>query len=154
MQQAVALFNLFYYAKDYETFYKTAVWARQNINPRMFLYSFSIAVLHRPDTKGIMLPPIYELTPHFFFSSDVMKQAQYYKQISNSETSESYTVYSNYSGRYFSLEAEKTLSYFQEDIGLAIVHYYYSVHFPSWMDSEEFGFKNTQRGALFYYKTQ
>lgn len=31
-EEAVALFNVFYYAKDWETFYKVACWAREYVN--------------------------------------------------------------------------------------------------------------------------
>lgn len=80
LKQAKALFELLYEAKDYDTFYKTAVWARNNMNEGLFLYSFSVAVIHRPDTYGIILPPIYELYPYYFFNAEVIEKAQQYKQ--------------------------------------------------------------------------
>lgn len=73
--QAVILFRVLYSAKTFETFYKTAVWARFNINEMMFTYSLSVAVIHRPDTKYIKLPPLYEVLPNLFFNDDVMQKA-------------------------------------------------------------------------------
>lgn len=80
LEQAIALFRLFYYANDYDTFYKTAVWARNHLNEGLWLYSFSVAIVHRPDTYGIILPPIYEIYPNYFFSSEVIHQIHEIKQ--------------------------------------------------------------------------
>lgn len=83
LKQAICLFKLFYYAKDSETFYRTACWARYHLNQGMFLYSFSVALIHRPDTYNMVLPPIYEIYPFYFFNTEVIKKAQYYKQMWN-----------------------------------------------------------------------
>lgn len=80
LKQAIALFRVLYYAKNYETFYKTAIWARNHVNQGLFLYSFSVAVLHYPATYGIVLPPIYEVYPYYFYNAEVIQQAQQYKQ--------------------------------------------------------------------------
>lgn len=81
LKQAVALFKVLYYAKDFDTFYKTACWARYYLNQGMFLYSFSVALIHRYDTYTMVLPPIYEIYPYYFFNTEVIQKAQYYKQI-------------------------------------------------------------------------
>lgn len=80
LQYAIALYNLFYYAKDYETFLNVAIWARQNVNQGLFVYSLSVAIVHRPDTKDYLLPPIYEIFPQYFFNSHVIQKVQNYKQ--------------------------------------------------------------------------
>ncbi|KAK9693306.1 Hemocyanin, all-alpha domain [Popillia japonica] len=103
LKQAVALFKTFYYAKDYDTFFKTAVWAREYVNEYMWVYAYTVALVHRPDTYGIVLPPMYEIYPYYFFDSEVIHKAQYYKQIYHSEypTTDDYTGYTivaNYTG--------------------------------------------------------
>lgn len=80
LEQAIALYKLFYYAKDFETFMNIAIWARQNVNEGMFVYSLSVALVQRKDTKNYTLPPIYEIYPQLFFSSEVIQEAQIYKQ--------------------------------------------------------------------------
>lgn len=75
LDEAVALYRLFRTAKDFETFYKTAAWARVHINEGQFMYAFSVAVVHRPDTKYMKLPPLYEINPYLFFESDVIRRA-------------------------------------------------------------------------------
>ena len=39
MNEAIALFHVLYYAKDWDTFYKTLIWARYHVNPGMFIYA-------------------------------------------------------------------------------------------------------------------
>lgn len=73
--EMVALFDLFYFAKDFETFYNTAVWARFNMNEELYKYVLVIATIHRSDTKHIRLPNLYEICPHYFFNEDVIFRA-------------------------------------------------------------------------------
>lgn len=79
LNEAVALFHLFYYAKDWETFQKTFEWARYHVNEGQFIYAFTIAIIHRKDTAGIVLPAPYEINPYYFFNSEVVQNAQLFK---------------------------------------------------------------------------
>lgn len=54
--------------------------------PGLFLYTTSVAVVHRQDTYGIILPPIYEIYPWFFFNTDVMQEAYKYKMVHNHDS--------------------------------------------------------------------
>lgn len=156
LEQAIVLFKLFYYVKDYDTFFKTAVWTRQNINQGMFIYALTLALVHRPDTRTLMLPPIYEVSPHYFFDSATIAEAQrlkqQYNQASNDKTF--HTIESNYSGWYLNLNPEQSLSYFMEDLGVNSFYYYYKIYYPSWMSSEEFGWKDSRRGEIVYCMIQ
>lgn len=67
-QQAVALFDVLYYANNWDSFYKIACWAREYVNEAMFVYVMHVAVMHRADTKHFMLPPIYEIYPNYFLN--------------------------------------------------------------------------------------
>lgn len=161
LKQAIALFKLFYYAKDYETFYKTAIWARNNVNEGMFMYAYSVAIVHRPDTYYILLPPIYEIYPFYFFPSEVIYEAQKYKQTfygkyMNQEHTDfsGYTIHANYSGHYLNLHPEQSLSYFMEDVGINSYYYYFNIYYPTWMDGTEFDLKYDQRGEQFFYMYQ
>ncbi|EFA09144.1 hexamerin 3 precursor [Tribolium castaneum] len=151
LQQAIALYKLFYYAKDYQTFYNTAVWARQYINEGVYLYSLSVAIVHRNDTYGVVLPPIYETYPYYFYNNEVIQQAQRYKQQYDGK---SYTINANYSGYYLNLNPEQSLSYFTEDVGINSFYYYYNVYYPFWLGGQDFNYQNDLRGELFYYVYQ
>uniref|UniRef100_UPI00313433C7 hexamerin 1B precursor n=1 Tax=Tribolium castaneum TaxID=7070 RepID=UPI00313433C7 len=157
LRQAIALFKLFYYANTWETFYKTAVWARNNVNEGMYLYSLSVALIHRPDTYYYALPPIYEVYPYYFYNSEVIQEAQYYKQMYSSQSGAHYngrTIYANYSGYYLNLYPEQSMAYFTEDVGVNSFYYYYNLYYPYWMSGEEFNLKYDNRGELFYYMYQ
>lgn len=73
--QAVVLFRVLHSAKTFDVFYNTAVWARFHVNEQMYVYALSVAVIHRPDTRLMKLPPLYEMMPHLFFNDDVMQRA-------------------------------------------------------------------------------
>lgn len=45
------------------------------MNEHMYIYVLSVAVIHRPDTRNIRLPPIYEVVPNYFFNDDVLHKA-------------------------------------------------------------------------------
>jgi len=159
LQQAIALFKLFYYAKDYETFYNTAVWARQNINEGLFLYSYIVAITHRQDTQNVVLPPIYEIYPYYFYNSEVIQQAYVYKQQYQGQSVQQggyngYTIYSNYSGYYLNLHPEQSLSYYLEDVGISSYYYYYNIYYPFWLSGKEFGFQEVNRGEQYYFYYQ
>ncbi|EFA09253.1 hexamerin 5 precursor [Tribolium castaneum] len=151
--QAISLFKLFYYARDFDTLYKTAVWARNNVNEGLFLYAFSTALVHRDDTFTFVLPPIYEIYPFYFYNSEDLEKAQRYKQ-AYSGGAKTYTIYSNYSGYYLNLNKEQSLSYFLEDVGLNAFYYYCNIYYPFWMDGDEFKLKNDRRGEQYYYLYQ
>ncbi|KAJ8972031.1 hypothetical protein NQ314_000414 [Rhamnusium bicolor] len=159
LQQAIALFRLFYYARDFETFYNTAVFARQNINEGIFLYSFVVAVTHRQDTRNVVLPPIYEVYPYYFFNTEVIQQAYIHRQEYQGQNVQEggyngYTVNSNYSGYYLNLHPEQSLSYFLEDVGINTFYYYYNIYNPFWLSSQESRFQTANRGELYYITYQ
>lgn len=77
--EATLLYKVLYSAKTFETFYQTAAWARDNINEGIFVYALTLAVLHRPDTKGMVLPAPYEIYPYYFINSEVINKAHEYQ---------------------------------------------------------------------------
>ncbi|KAF2892662.1 hypothetical protein ILUMI_13512, partial [Ignelater luminosus] len=153
LKQAIALFRVFYYAKNYETLYKTAVWARNHVNQGLFLYSFSVAVLHHPATYGVVLPPIYEVYPYYFYNSEVVHKAQEYKQQYDrqQEGQNGYTIKANYSGYYVNVHPEQALSYYTEDVGINAYYYYYNLYRPFWIDDKEVYINTVNRGEEHYY---
>ena len=161
LKQAVALFRTFYYAKDYETFHHIADWARQNVNEGMFVYALSVAVVHSKHTENVILPPIYEIFPHYFFSDEVIYKAQQYKQhywgtyeheqeIKDADY-KGYTIHANYSGWYMNVHPEQSMTYFTEDVDINANYYYFHIYAPFWMPQYELSYHSQFRGELFYY---
>lgn len=71
--EMILLFEALYFANDWDSFLATACWARDRLNEGMFVYAMSVAVLHREDCRGIVLPPAYETYPHLFVNSQVSR---------------------------------------------------------------------------------
>jgi len=155
-QQAVALFHVFYYAKDWDTFYNTILWARYNVNPGLFVYALNVAVVHRQDLAGLELPAIYEIYPHYFFSFDVIQRAQLYKQqgfygVKKVDGVYNLILQANYSGQYVNSYEDQLVSYFLEDIGLNAYYYYFHIDYPFWMGGSEYNLYKDRRGEYYLY---
>lgn len=129
-EQAIALFHILYYAKDFDAFYKTAAWARYYVNEGMFVYATTVAITHRDDFEGFILPPLYEIYPFYFINSEVISKAHQYKMQGFHGMKKVEDVYSvviphNYTGQNVYSNEEQLLSYFTEDIGLNSYYYYF-----------------------------
>lgn len=74
-----ALFHLLYNAKNFEIFFKTAMWARIHMNEMQFTHALYIAIVYHKDTHFLQLPPPYEMFPHEFFNVDVLEKAHHAK---------------------------------------------------------------------------
>lgn len=151
LKEVVALFNVFYYAKDWETFYKTMVWARDHVNHEQFVYALSTAIIHRPDFQGLELPAIYEVYPHHFVSMEAVQKAYRYKM---EKSHEGVVIPVNYTGWYVQTNDEQTMSYFTEDVGLNAFYYYFNLDYPFWLGGEDVHVSKDRRGELYFYTIQ
>lgn len=158
-EEVTALFNVFYYAKDWDTFYKSMVWARFHVNEGMFVYALTTAILHRKDFVGIELPAVYEIYPYYFFHSEVIQKAHQYKMqgfygMKKVEDVYNVVIPANYTGWYMHTNTEQKVSYFTEDIGLNAWYYYLQADFPYWLGGKEFGLYKDRRGELYMFHHQ
>ncbi|NP_001153417.1 hexamerin 83 precursor [Nasonia vitripennis] len=168
-EEMMLLYRLFYFAKDFTTFYKTACWARIHINPGMFTAAFTTAVIYREDTKHIRLPAIYEIYPNLFFDAKVIRDAHRLKMTrgygyhgyghpmpfakGSFENVETFYVYSNFTDVCINPTnaLEYKLNYFTEDVGLNAFYYYFRMSFPFWMDSKDYEVPKSFRGDFYYF---
>lgn len=49
--------------------------ARDVVNEGMYVYSTSVAILHRDDCRGVTVPPIQEIFPDRFIPAESINQA-------------------------------------------------------------------------------
>lgn len=157
--QVIDLFHVLYYAKNWEVFYKTLVWARFHINEGQFVYALTVALVHRNDMQGLELPAIYEIHPRYFFNSDVIQRAQLLKQQGFHDLKKVEGVYnvvipSNYTGYEVHVNDEQRLSYFTEDIGLNAYYYYFHIDYPFWLGGEMFNLQKDRRGEFYLFVHQ
>ncbi|MCJ0326389.1 hypothetical protein JY784_20095, partial [Clostridioides difficile] len=161
--EAIALFHLFYYAKDFETFYKTACFARVHLNQGQFLYAFYIAVIQRSDCHGFVVPAPYEVYPKMFMNMEVLQKIYVTKMqdgLINPEAAAKYGIHkendyfvykANYSNAVLYNNEEQRLTYFTEDIGMNAYYYYFHSHLPFWWTSEKYGALKERRGEVYFY---
>ncbi|CAH4030070.1 basic juvenile hormone-suppressible protein 2-like [Pieris brassicae] len=149
MKEVVTLFHMLYYAKDFATFIKTACWMRLYVNEGMFVYALTIAVRHRDDCKGIILPPPYEIYPYYFVRGDVIQKAYWLKMkrglldrklcdfygIKKTDK-DVYIIDENVYDKRVWLNDEDRLRYFTEDIDLNTYYYYFHIDYPFWMKDD------------------
>lgn len=155
IEEAIALFRLLHQAENWDTFYKVLVWARFHVNEGVFIYASTVAILHRPDFEGIILPAPYEIYPYYFFNAETIQQAQTAKMQGfpstkkASDTNE-LIIQSNYTGSNKRSNPEQVLSYFTEDIGLNAWYYLFHADYPFWIDTKDSLFKN-RRGEVYLH---
>lgn len=143
------MFHMLYYAKDFSTFLKTACWMRLYVNEGMFVYALTVAVRHREDCKGIVLPPPYEIYPYYFVRADVIQKAYMLKMkkglLDNKlcdfygikkTDKDIYIIDENVFDTRVYLNDEDRLRYFTEDIDLNTYYYYFHVDYPFWMKDD------------------
>ncbi|XP_063628133.1 arylphorin subunit alpha-like [Cydia splendana] len=164
-EEAIALFKLFYYAKDFETFYKTAVFARVHFNNGQFLYALFTAMYQRPDTDTLVVSAPYEMYPQYFVNTKTFLKA-YRTKMQNGDFDHAYAAthgiylengkyvfYSNYTSPWLTGSAEDKLSYFTEDIGMNSFYYYFQTLNPFWWKKNDEQYDQI-RGDLFFFEYQ
>ncbi|XP_037302178.1 basic juvenile hormone-suppressible protein 2-like [Manduca sexta] len=167
LKEVVNMFHLLYYAKDFTTFIKTACWMRLYLNEGMFVYALTVAVRHRTDCKGIILPPPYEIYPYYFVRADVIQKAYLLKMrrglldlklcdfygIKKTEK-DVYIIDENVYDKRVNLNVEDKLRYFTEDIDLNTYYYYFHIDYPFWMKDQIYDKFNVRRFELTLYMYQ
>ena len=53
-----------------------AAYCRDRINAQMFVYSLSVAILHRDDTKNLAIPQLAEIFPDKYMDSSIFHRAR------------------------------------------------------------------------------
>lgn len=162
----VSLFHVLFYARDFDTFYRTACWARDHVNEGMFVYALTVAVIHRRDTQGMILPPPSEIYPFYFINSELIEKARRLKTQARSidprlarflgvrQVDNTFYIKGDNSGWNTPTNDENALTYFTEDIGLNTYYFYFHATYPFWMSAEEFGLTRDRRGEFFLYTHQ
>nr|ABB59715.1 hemocyanin [Cyamus scammoni] len=142
-EEALMLFDVFMNCKTWKAAMGNAAYFRHSMNEGEFVYAFYAAVIHSALGKGIVLPPLYEVTPHMFTNSEVISKA--------------YTAQMTQTPGKFSMEftgsqknPEQRVAYFSEDIGLNVHHVTWHMDFPFWWD-DSYGYSLDRKGELFFW---
>ncbi|XP_033208028.1 hexamerin-like [Belonocnema kinseyi] len=145
-QEFVLLTRIFLGAKDYSTFINTAAWARFHLNEGQFVKAFMLAVLQRSDLEGVILPPTYEILPHYYFDSRVIQEVKNIKSKSFKATNGEQVFYIPINFTSHLPAGEHKIAYFTEDIGLN--NYYEYLQHAAYMLPELYHSHKTSSGVF------
>ncbi|XP_026725388.1 arylphorin subunit alpha-like isoform X2 [Trichoplusia ni] len=130
MDELKIIYEVMFYAKDFDTFYKAAAWARQNVNCGLYVNAIYLTMQSRKDTERLIIPAPYELLPNYFIEKDVIKQAasilageEVISTDSVRDEGNAYYLDANYTALFYDNEADSKLAYFREDVGLNSYYY-------------------------------
>ncbi|XP_052741115.1 basic juvenile hormone-suppressible protein 1-like [Bicyclus anynana] len=166
MDEAIVVFRMLYFAKDFDTFIRTACFLRERINGGMFVYAFTTAVFHREDCRGVILPAPYEIYPYFFVDSHIINKAFMLKMTKAATdpvifdyfgikvTDKNVVVIDWRKTLRHTLSEHDRLNYFTEDIDMNTFFYYLHMNYPYWMTDDVYGLNKERRGEVMMYGYQ
>ena len=142
-EEALMLFDVFMSCKTWAAAFGNAVYFHERVNEGEFVYAVYAAVIHSDLGKGLVLPPLYEVTPHMFTNSEVISKA-YTAQMT--QTPGKFDMAFTGSQK----NPEQRVAYFGEDIGLNVHHVTWHLDFPFWWD-DHYGYNLDRKGELFFW---
>ncbi|XP_044761569.1 phenoloxidase 1 [Coccinella septempunctata] len=144
------LINIFLGVRSVDDLLSVAVYCRDRVNPYLFNYCLSVALLHRPDTQDVDIPSFIRSFPDKFVDSQVFVRAREEAAIVPEGSRTPIEIPKDYTAS--NLEEEHRLAYFREDIGINLHHWHWHLVYP-FEAAREVVNKN-RRGELFYYMHQ
>uniref|UniRef100_A0A0K8VQL9 tyrosinase n=1 Tax=Bactrocera latifrons TaxID=174628 RepID=A0A0K8VQL9_BACLA len=145
------LIDIFMGVRSVDDLQSVAVYARDRVNPYLFNYALSVALLHRPDTKGLDLPSFAQNFPDKFVDSQVFRQVREEATVVPEGSRMPITIPRDYTAS--DLEPEHRLWYFREDLGINLHHWHWHLIYPFEAGDRAIVNKD-RRGELFYYMHQ
>ncbi|XP_058059769.1 phenoloxidase 8-like [Anopheles bellator] len=132
---------------DPKTMLSVAAYARDRLNPTMFQYALTIALMHRQDTRTVPIPSFLEMFPTRFVDSSILPQLRQEGFIAEQKERIAVDIPHNFTAAEG--EPEQRLAYFREDIGLNLHHWHWHLVYPQEAPLEVVN--KDRRGELFYY---
>ncbi|XP_068211336.1 hemocyanin B chain-like [Palaemon carinicauda] len=129
--------------KTWQCFVQNAAYWRERMNEGEFVYALYTAIIHSDVGHGVVLPPLYEITPHLFTNSEVIQKA--------------YTAKMRNTPGIFQMKftgtkknKEQRIAYFGEDIGMNLHHVTWHMDYPFWWE-DKYGHNLNRKGELFFW---
>lgn len=145
------LIDIFMGARSIGDLQSIAAFARDRVNPQLFNYAMSVALLHRPDTKELDIPLFSGVFPDKFIDSRVFERAREEAAIVPAASRRPIIIPTDYTAS--DLEEEHRLWYFREDMGVNLHHWHWHLVYPFEANDRRIVDKD-RRGELFYYMHQ
>ncbi|XP_059608144.1 phenoloxidase 2-like [Phlebotomus argentipes] len=141
------LIELFFKIEKAEDLLACAVYARERVNPYLFVYTFSVAMTHREDTKDILLPDCLLAFPTKFLPKSTMAEAKELCYVVPTDLRKPIVIPRNWTAT--DLDPEHQMAFFREDPGINLHHWHWHLAYP-FMGPMEIVNKD-RRGELFYF---
>merc|ERR1712212_151775 len=142
-EEALMLFDVFMHCKSWTCLVSNAAYFREHMNAGEFVYALYVAVIHSELGDHIILPPLYEVTPHMFTNSEIISKA--------------YTAMMTRTPSKFKMDftgssknREQRVAYFGEDIGMNVHHVTWHMDLPFWWNDSN-GEHLDRKGELFFW---
>ncbi|XP_015437253.1 PREDICTED: phenoloxidase 2-like [Dufourea novaeangliae] len=136
--------------RTYEDFLSVAVYCRDRVNAQMFIYALSVAILHRPDTKDLPVPPLSEVFPDKYIDGAIFTRVREEANLVPSGSRIPIDIPRDYTAS--DLDEEHRVAYWREDIGINLHHWHWHLVYPFEGDIKIVN--KDRRGELFYYMHQ
>lgn len=150
-QIAGRLIDIFMGVQSIDDLQSVAVFSHDRLNPYLFNYCLSVALLHRPDTRALNLPSFAQHFPDKFVDSQVFRQMREEATVVSEGSRMAIAVPRDYTAS--DLNAEHRLWYFREDMGVNLHHWHWHLVYPTEATDRRIVAKD-RRGELFYYMHQ
>ncbi|GLH11231.1 Phenoloxidase 1 [Gryllus bimaculatus] len=153
-KMAARLIDVLVGLKKYEDFVTTVVYCRSLLNPLLVSYAYSVAILHRNDTRNQALPNFACINPGRFLSArGIAKELQ---ERTNAPITDEQRVRMpieipmDFTGT--DLDVEHRVAYFREDVGINLHHWNWHLVYP--FEGPREVVDKDRRGELFFYMHQ
>jgi len=132
-------------AKTFQEFIDISDAIRHKVNDDLFLFAFTSAIVHRPDTQGLNAPRVQDVYPDKFFTQDVITKI---KECVNQ--GDKHAIVNDTHDYWNNMDINHRLSYFTEDMGMNSHHYHWHTVNPAIWTPKLGGVKD-RRGESFYW---
>lgn len=151
LAEATKLYEVLIAADTFEEFLDLCHQVRDFVNESLYVYALSVALLHRPDCKGITLPPIQEIFPDKFVPVQTFNNAL---KEAFTEPDKEKEIIVNMQATGNIHDPEYNIAYYREDIGINAHHWHWHLVYPATWRPEVTGKVKDRKGELFYYMHQ
>lgn len=142
------LIDIFLKMRSIDDLQSVAVYAHDRVNPLLFNYALSVALLHRPDTRDLDVPSFAQSFPDRFVDSQIFREIREETNVVDTGNRVPITIPRDYTAS--DLDPEHRLWYFREDMGINLHHWHWHLIYPFEASDRSIVAKD-RRGELFYY---
>merc|ERR1712002_106197 len=142
-EEALMLFKVLLHCNGWDCAVKNAAYFREKMNEGEFVYAVYVTIAHTRHGQVLVLPPLYEVTPHLFTNSEIIQKA-YTAQMTQTPGN----FHMHFTGTR--KNPEQHVAYFGEDIGMNVHHVTWHMDFPFWWD-DAFGYHLDRKGEFFFW---